>query len=73
MVQKSNSDESREGAADAARRAAEAAGEAADYVRNLDVQGMLADAQALVRQNPVPALLVAVALGFLVARAVARD
>jgi ElaB/YqjD/DUF883 family membrane-anchored ribosome-binding protein len=59
--------------ASAAHTAAEAVGTAAEYVRENDVRSMLADAQRLVKNNPGPALLIAAALGFLVARTLSRD
>ena len=44
----------------------------ADYVRQHNVNRMMADVQTMVKNNPGPALLVAAALGFLVARAFSR-
>ena len=41
----------------------------ADYVRTHDVNRMMGDVETLVKNNPGPALLVAAAIGFLVARA----
>jgi hypothetical protein len=41
----------------------------ADYVREHDVNGMMADVERLVKINPGPALVAAAFLGFLVARA----
>jgi ElaB/YqjD/DUF883 family membrane-anchored ribosome-binding protein len=41
----------------------------ADYVRTHDVNRMMGDVETLVKNNPGPALLVAAAVGFLVARA----
>ena len=41
----------------------------ADYVREHDVNGMMADVERLVKANPGPALVAAAVLGFLVARA----
>jgi hypothetical protein len=40
----------------------------ADYVRRNDVTGMATDVRDLVRRYPVPAILAAVAVGFLAAR-----
>jgi ElaB/YqjD/DUF883 family membrane-anchored ribosome-binding protein len=57
----------------AARTAADAAGSAADYVRQNDLKGMMADAQRLVKKNPGVALLTAAALGFLLARLFSRN
>ena len=59
--------------ASAAHTAADAVGTAADYVRDTDVQSMLADVQRLVKNNPGPALLTAAALGFLIARTFSRE
>jgi ElaB/YqjD/DUF883 family membrane-anchored ribosome-binding protein len=59
--------------ASAAHRTANAVGAAANYVRENDLKGMMADAQQLVKNNPGPALLIAAALGFLVARSFTRD
>ena len=41
----------------------------ADYVRDHDVNSMMADLQRLVKANPGPALVAAAVVGFLVARA----
>jgi len=41
----------------------------ADYVREHDLKSMTADVKTLARNNPVPALLTAAALGFLLAKA----
>jgi len=59
--------------ANAAYRTADAVGAAADYVRQNDLRAMIMDAQTLVKNNPGPALLIAAALGFLVARSFSRD
>lgn len=59
--------------ADAAHVAADAVGTAADYVRDNSLKDMLADVQRIVKNNPGPALLIAAALGFLVARTFSRD
>ena len=45
----------------------------ADYIREHDVNAMFQDVQAIVKKNPVPALLGAAALGFLLAKAFSRD
>jgi hypothetical protein len=45
----------------------------ADYVRQNNVSRMMADVETMVKNNPGPALLVAVGLGFLVARAFSRS
>ena len=59
--------------ANAARSTADAVGAAADYVRENDLKTMMTDVQQVVRNNPGPALLIAAALGFLVARTFSRD
>jgi hypothetical protein len=59
--------------ANAAHATANAVGVAADYVRDNDLQTMMADVQQLVKNNPGPALLTAAALGFLIARTFSRD
>jgi len=41
----------------------------ADYVRSHDVNRMMSDVETIVKNNPGPSLLIAAALGFLVARA----
>ncbi|MBV9346091.1 MAG: hypothetical protein JO341_14820 [Gammaproteobacteria bacterium] len=57
----------------AAHSAADALASGAQYVRDNDLQDMMQDLLEVVRNNPGPALLGAVALGFLVGRAVSRD
>jgi ElaB/YqjD/DUF883 family membrane-anchored ribosome-binding protein len=57
----------------AAHATADALSSTADYVREKDVKGMLADVRKLVKNNPGPALLTAAVLGFLVARTLSRD
>jgi len=57
----------------AAHTAADALSSTADYVRENDLKGMLADVQKIVKNNPGPALLTAAVLGFLVARTFSRD
>jgi ElaB/YqjD/DUF883 family membrane-anchored ribosome-binding protein len=59
--------------ANAAHATANAAGVAADYVRENDAKAMMADVQQLVKNNPGIALLTAAALGFLIARTFSRD
>ena len=59
--------------ANAAHATADAVGVAADYVRDNDVKAMMGDVQKLVKNNPGPALLIAAALGFLIARTFTRD
>ncbi len=41
----------------------------ADYIREHDANAMFADVKTLVKNNPVPALLGAAALGFVLAKA----
>ena len=57
----------------AAHTAADALSSTADYVRENDLKGMLADVHKIVKNNPGPALLTAAVLGFLVARTFSRD
>jgi ElaB/YqjD/DUF883 family membrane-anchored ribosome-binding protein len=45
----------------------------ADYVREHDVNRMMADVQTLVKNNPGPSLLAAAVVGFLVARAFSNN
>jgi hypothetical protein len=59
--------------ANAAHTAADALGSTADYLRENDLKGMVADVQRLVKNNPGPALLTAAVLGFLVARTFSRE
>jgi ElaB/YqjD/DUF883 family membrane-anchored ribosome-binding protein len=69
-------DEKKDAAGDkiagAARTATDAIDTTADYVRERDVKGMLADVRKVVRNNPGPALVTAAALGFLIARILSR-
>ncbi len=48
---------------DFASKAAETLGATAGYIQSHDVHEMIADAEALARRNPVPALVSAAALG----------
>ena len=64
---------STDGAAAGAGRAMDALSSTADYIRNNDLKSMVTDAERLVRNNPVPALLAAAVVGFLVGRALSRD
>ena len=43
-----------------------------DYLREQGLSGMAEDFTNLIRRNPIPALLIGVAFGFLVARATSR-
>jgi ElaB/YqjD/DUF883 family membrane-anchored ribosome-binding protein len=56
-----------------ASTAADRLNSTADYVRENDVNRMMADVGTLVRNNPGPALVIAAAFGFLIGRAVMRD
>jgi hypothetical protein len=44
----------------------------ADYLKQQGLQGMFDDVTSVVRRNPIPALLLGIGVGFLVARAVSR-
>lgn len=57
----------------AAQRAGEALASSADYVRAHDARDMMDDLTEIIRNNPGPALLAAVALGFIMGRAVYRN
>ena len=52
-----------------AHAAADKLSSTADYVREHDVNRMMADVETLVKNNPGPSLLAAAAIGFLVGRA----
>jgi uncharacterized membrane-anchored protein YhcB (DUF1043 family) len=56
----------------AAGYAASALDRTGDYLREQGLGGMANDFTNLVRRNPIPALLIGVAFGFLVARATSR-
>jgi len=51
-----------------AHAAADTLTSTADYVRDHDVSSMMADVERVVKNNPVPSLLAAAAIGFLVGR-----
>ncbi len=57
----------------AARAAADSLDHTAKYIREHDVAGMMTDVKRLVKDNPVPALIGAAILGFLLARTLSRD
>ena len=57
----------------AAHNTAAAMEQAADYVRDSDLQDMLYDLRQSVTRHPGAALLAAAALGFVIARSLARD
>lgn len=54
---------------DLAHATADKLSSTADYVREHDVNKMMADVETLVKNNPVPALAAAAVIGFLVGRA----
>ncbi len=56
-----------------AHTAADNLSAAADYVRDHNVDSMMAGVTSLVKRNPGPSLLVAAALGFLLGRTFTRD
>jgi ElaB/YqjD/DUF883 family membrane-anchored ribosome-binding protein len=56
-----------------AHSAADTLSSTADYVRDHDVSGMMADVERLVKNNPGPSLLAAAAIGFLVGRTLSHD
>jgi hypothetical protein len=44
-----------------------------DYLKNTDFQGILGDVGEMIKRNPLPAVLLGVGLGFLLAAAVRRS
>jgi ElaB/YqjD/DUF883 family membrane-anchored ribosome-binding protein len=56
-----------------AHTAADTLSSTADYVRDHDVNRMMADLERLVKNNPGPALLAAAAIGFLVGRTLSSE
>ncbi|MGA8027026.1 MAG: hypothetical protein WB992_07760 [Bryobacteraceae bacterium] len=56
-----------------AHSAAEKLESTAGYIREHDVRAMLSDVEEIVKRNPGPSLLVAVAVGFLIGRAFRED
>jgi ElaB/YqjD/DUF883 family membrane-anchored ribosome-binding protein len=56
-----------------ARATADRLGSGAEYVRTHDAKRMMADVESFVKSNPGPALGIAAAFGFLLARALSRD
>jgi hypothetical protein len=58
-------------------RAAHAVADSLDhttkYIREHDVASMVSDVKRLVKDNPVPALIGAAILGFVLARTLSRD
>ncbi|HTV76988.1 MAG TPA: hypothetical protein VMF03_01930 [Steroidobacteraceae bacterium] len=65
-------DAKRRGAARVVRNAAGKLGAAADYLDEHDAGAMMGDVKTLIRNNPVPALIGAAAIGFLLARSLSR-
>ena len=57
----------------AAHTAASSLSSTADYIRDHDLDSMVADVQKIVKNNPGPALLAAAFVGFLVGRAFSKD
>ena len=56
-----------------AHSAADRLSSTADYVRRNDLNSVRGDVEALVKNNPGPALVAAAAVGFLIGRAITRD
>ena len=56
-----------------AHSAAEKLESTAGYIREHDVRAMLSDVEDIVKRNPGPSLLIAVAIGFLIGRAFRED
>ena len=56
-----------------AHSAAEKLDVTAGYIREHDVKAMLSDVEDIVKRNPGPSLLIAVAIGFLIGRAFRED
>jgi len=56
-----------------ARATADRLGSGAEYVRTHDAKHMMGDVESFVKSNPGPALALAAAFGFLLARALSRD
>jgi ElaB/YqjD/DUF883 family membrane-anchored ribosome-binding protein len=56
-----------------AHAAANRLGSTADYLRHSDTTRMKSDVEAIVKDNPGPAMLVAAMFGFLLGRALTRD
>jgi ElaB/YqjD/DUF883 family membrane-anchored ribosome-binding protein len=54
---------------DVANRTAEKIDATADYIRDHDFRGMMADLEQVVRRNPTPALVGAIGIGFLLGAA----
>ncbi len=56
-----------------AHSAAEKLESTAGYIREHDVRSMMTDVEQIVKRNPGPSLLIAVAIGFLIGRAFRED
>jgi ElaB/YqjD/DUF883 family membrane-anchored ribosome-binding protein len=56
-----------------AHTAADKINSTAEYVKRHDVNGMMADVEHVVKNNPGPSLLAAAVVGFLVGRAFSHD
>ena len=56
-----------------AHSAAEKLETTAGYIREHDIKTMLSDVEEIVKRNPGPSLLIAVAVGFLIGRAFRED
>ena len=69
LHQKADSLPGGEKVSDLAHVTAEKLNTTAEYVREHDVKSMMGDVESLVRKNPGPSLLAAVAVGFLIGRA----
>lgn len=59
--------------ANAIHTAADAVETAADHVRGSDIKSVMGDVRRIVKNNPGPALFVAAAFGFLIARTFSRN
>jgi hypothetical protein len=68
-----HADEGGARAASLAHSAADKLASTADYIREHDLNAMFEDVKTLAKRNPVPTLLAAAAIGFLLAKAFSRD
>jgi ElaB/YqjD/DUF883 family membrane-anchored ribosome-binding protein len=57
----------------ASRAVSDTIAKGGEYLENHQLSGMADDVTALIRNNPVPALLIAAGVGFLLARAMSRS
>ena len=69
----SAADKVRESGVGPAGKVAEGLHSAADYVRSNDFGSMMSDLGSAIKNNPVPSLIAAVAVGFIVGTALRRD